>query len=127
MSTIYSDLKDINIEFPDDLFDEYLIRIGKNNNSILDYVDINKILIFIYDDFCVGKASLDNLSEVCGYLNTLLKVSDNSDLRNALSYGSELSFYIRSIKTGKETFVSETIVVLKEYVEKIRSYTEKVE
>ncbi|MBU0577086.1 hypothetical protein KJ742_01995 [Patescibacteria group bacterium] len=115
----------ISTDFLTKYFKEYLVKIGKDNNSAINYVDINKILIFAYDDFCSGKNSLDDLSDICNYLHTLLKVSDYSDLEKALHYGSELSFYIRDIKTKTDNQVSNHMIVIKEYVEKIRGYTEK--
>ena len=126
MTNVYSDLENISTDFPTKYFKEYLAKIGKDNDSVLDYADINKILIFAYDDFSIGKNSLDDLSDVCNYLHTLLKVTDYSDLEKTLHYGSELSFYIRDIKTRTDNLVSDSMITLKEYIEKTRGYTEKV-
>jgi len=120
MTTIYSDIKNIDIDFPTRSYNEYLVKINKDSNSVLDCVDINKILILAYDDFNVGKNSLDDLSDICNYLHTLLKVSDYSDLEKALHYGSELCFYIRNIKTKTDCFIIDSMIILKEYVEKVK-------
>ncbi|HBP50957.1 MAG: hypothetical protein US68_C0006G0024 [Candidatus Shapirobacteria bacterium GW2011_GWE1_38_10] len=121
MITICSNKKGITIDFPAKIFKDYLVKIGKDSGEILDDVDIDKILVWTYDDFTAGKNSLDDLSDICNYLHTLLKVSNYSDLEKALHYGSELSFYIRDIKTRTDSFVSESMVILKEYIEKIRN------
>jgi hypothetical protein len=110
----------MNIDFSTKYYQSYLVKIGKDKGEVLDDVDINKILVWTYDDFMAGKRSLDDLSDTCNYLHTLLKISDYSDLEKVLQYASELSFYVRDIKTKSDTFVSERMLMLKDYVEKLR-------
>lgn len=125
MTKIYSNLGEIEIKFPEKLFQSYIKKIENKGSQRLGYSEINKILVLAFEDFMVGRCSIDDISEICEYLHCKLDKIDHSDLEKVLDYGSELSFYIRNVQTENDNYVSRSIVMLKKYVETVKSYLYK--
>jgi hypothetical protein len=109
MSKIYSDNKSIN-HF-------YLSKLDLKSDKKLSLEEIKKILVLTYNDFEVGKNSVDELSEISNYLHTLFVNEDlSSDLEDVLHYASELNFYVRNVSSANDSMVPEILFKVRRYL-----------
>ena len=120
MSKIYSNNDPIEINFPEDKFQKYLSLL-KIEEKDLNSVSIELIFALSFRDFKLGKNSLDELSEISGYLLSLI----DSNLRisrfgTALEFASELNFYIRNVEDSKDSSIANFMTAVEDYFKKIR-------
>lgn len=120
MSRILSNNDTIEIPFPDDKFNKYL-SILKIENQDLNLVTTELIFALSFKDFKVGVNSLDEFSEISGYLLSLIdRLKTSPDFVTALDLASELNFYIRSVRDAKDTSVPDFMTTVENYFKIIR-------
>jgi len=115
MSRILSNNDTIKINFPDDKFQKYLSLL-KIEDKKLNLVNIELIFALSFWDFKIGANSLDDFSEIAGYLHSRLdKNYFISDFGIALESASELNFYIRNIEEPNDNSLPEFMMKVENY------------
>jgi hypothetical protein len=96
MTTIYTNNNTIEIPFPENKFNLYLKEFNVSSKKELSDISIFWITQKSYQDFKKGTLSLDDFSNIGGYLFNKVKEKP-SHLSTILLEIGELSFYIRNV------------------------------
>jgi len=90
---------EINIKFPDVIYNKYLKKINRLGNYRLELNDIEVIFDLVYKDFKSGKISLDIFAEISNHLwyEIIHLKKDKNKLFDVLHEASELNFCIRVV------------------------------
>ena len=104
MSIIYGENDEIiEITFPDKKLQYYLNKLQVKDASMLAFSQKRKIFITSIKDFKLGKLSLDETSEIAGFLWNSLDIKEkNTDLADELYHFAELNYYVRHVTEENE-------------------------